>query len=144
MYRIRFRESAAAEFKLARDYSIQDRVIAWIKDLASAECEKNATNSADLERLLKAIEDIESIQVDIENGDWRKSLFKFRKSPLLEQVKAILIAVHRREPPYRLKAAVIWMSGIVGTLDAEIHVVYEVDHVKKEIVVVKFTGLPGQ
>jgi len=59
-------------------------------------------------------------------------------------VRAVIAVLRRRKAPWQLAVAVTWFSGIIGTLDAEVHVYYEVDHVRREMVIVKFTGLPGQ
>jgi len=77
MYKIRFREKAADELQFARDYFILDRVSNWLKELAQNASQSGGTLSVDFTAFLEATE---SATEDIADGDWKRSLKKFRRS----------------------------------------------------------------
>ncbi len=144
MYRIRFRESARDEFQYAKDYGLAERIVDWLKNLAeSAERGRNI-NAIDFRTFLE--EGIESLEAEpgTLESNWKTSLRRFWEVENIDKLRALLHVVRHRSAPWQMAASVAWFGGILGHLDAEVHVYYEIDHVEKQLVVVMLTGLPGQ
>ena len=76
-------------------------------------------------------------------ASWERSWRKWWKAPLLEKARAIHIVFKKWCPPWQLMFAIRWFN-VIGRFDCEVHAYFIVDHVEKQIIFVKFDGLPGQ
>lgn len=144
MYRIRFREQAAEEIDLARQYYFFERVHEWLKELAQEAAAGTTSMSGNFEEFLSTLDQLEQLSTGVANGHWAESFRRFRDATAMERLRALLVVLRQRRAPWQMAIAVTWFSNILETLDAEVHVFYEIDHVNRMIVVNKFTGLPGQ
>lgn len=74
---------------------------------------------------------------------WRDLFKRLVAAPLHEKARALLYSIRTFRPPFEMRYAVRWID-VIDSFVAEVHVVYEVDHTKRQMVVTLFTGLPGQ
>ncbi|TWT89323.1 hypothetical protein [Neorhodopirellula pilleata] len=144
MYQIKLRSKAASEIQLAKEYFFFDRVTHWLKQLADEAEHGESHMSGDLDEFLHAINEVERSADDFRKGHWTESFRRFRDATVMDRIRMLLVSLRRREPPWRMAVAVTWFTGILDSLDAEVHVFYEIDHLNRLIIINKFTGLPGQ
>jgi len=144
VYRIRFKEDAKDEFQFAKDYGLAERVVNWLQHLAESAEQRRNTNAIDFHDFLKDVDALEHALGDAPTTNWKLSYSRFKAAELHNKIRALLHIVGRRSAPWQFQASVTWFGDILGHLDAEVHVLYEVDHVNKQITILMFTGLPGQ
>jgi hypothetical protein len=138
-YKVRFRESAKEEYETCcKTYpNIRDILSAQLEALAD-EAEKNKHESSlDLNKILP--EDIDDLKRLVNGSDIKLSWEKFKESGFWEKIKACLIIVKKRRPPWELRCSdfLFTYSEIVPF---EFLIVYELDHVNKELVVTLLDG----
>tara|TARA_R110002049_G_scaffold4601_5_gene32152 strand:+ start:220358 stop:220801 length:444 start_codon:yes stop_codon:yes gene_type:complete len=144
VYRIRIKESAKPDFQFAKDYGLAERVVAWLNELAEEAEVRRGTKAIDFTDFLEDVAAIENVLTEPIAPSWKLSYRRFCKANFASKLRALLHCVRRQSAPWRIQATVTWFAGILGHLEAEVHVLYEVDHVNKQIIVLMFTGLPGQ
>ena len=140
-YRIRFRARAKADLQIAKQYSTQfsDDLDAWLTEIAASCQRRDSSNSIDLIELLdhgtKAIE---------HSTAWEKAWKRWWSAAPFEKLKALVVFLRKRCPPWELRATSKWFTGILGAFDCDVCAYYEVNHVAGEVVFATFTGLPGE
>ena len=110
-----------------------------LQEIAEAAANKDTSKSVDyLEFLEDSIEFAESGKSSIRIRD------KWRKALPIEKIKALIFFIKNRKMPWEIRKEIRWIFNILGVFDAEIHFVYEIDHINEQVVFVKFSGMPGQ
>ena len=110
-----------------------------LEDIAQDAANKDTSKSVDYLELLQ-----DSIDF-AESGKCRTHIRdKWRDATPTEKIKALIYAIKNRKLPWEIRGEVRWIYNILGVFDSEIHYVYEIDHLNKQVVFVKFSGLPGQ
>lgn len=141
-YAIAFRKKARDEFNVACDYSQDfcEQMNAWLSELAAA-CESKADNqsTANMADMLDEIADAsESL------SKWKYILRKTNEASFWSKVRAFAFLIRNRKPPFEIRTSIRWFHRVLGVFNVEAHVYYEVDHVRKRIVIAAFSGLPQQ
>lgn len=141
-YQVQHRERAKLEKETyVNDYDVQFKADfeAWIIDLAvAAEKQDQQWNSID------AAELFDLFSKDVQSGTWTRSWRRWQQSPWKEKALALWVILSKRCPPWQFRAAAKVFSVLDGVFSTEVHALYEVDHVKKVIIITQYSGLPGQ
>lgn len=143
-YRVRFRRSAKAELRSCCEVytCMVEPLSQWLDELAGDAAGGDHEVSVSIEALLSGL---------VETGDqspltlsaWQLFRERFTRLGLVGKIKALLVLLRRRRPPWEVRAAVR-VFQVLGTFHSEVAVVYEVNHPDRELVVTKWEGLPGQ
>jgi hypothetical protein len=140
-YEIRYRTRAKEEAEKPKYLgpSFNEPFNASLEEIAADAAKKDASKSVDYLTLLEdALEFARSgVSRTYVRDKWRNAL-------PIEKLKAVIFAIKNRKMPWETRAEIRWIHNILGMFDAEIHYVYEIDHLSGYVVFVKFTGLPGQ
>lgn len=140
-YTIRYRQRAKDEAQRAfyLGASFTDAFNASIEEIAEIAAKNGPSNSVDY---LSVLEELIEIFKAGESSTyyWKK----WEDSSLLEKANALLTLVRRQRIPWIIRSEIRWIHNILGAFDAEIQFFYEIDHVNRQVVFIKFSGLPGQ
>lgn len=111
----------------------------WLRELAEEATLGKWLLSSDLNEILESV----IRDGDLSPGSWGESWRRFLRASALEKVQALYVAVTRFKPPWQARAG--FRSFLVlNIFSAEVTVVYQLDNVRKEMIVRMFIGLPGQ
>ena len=140
-YRIRFRARAKQELLIAKQYGVEfsEELDSWLADIAEACHRRDSSISIDLIELLD-----EGTQAVENSSAWKQAWKRWRNAAPVEKLKALVVFLKKRCPPWELRATSKWFTGILGVFDCDIHAYFEVNHVAGEVVFTMFTGLPGE
>lgn len=139
-YRILFRERAKQEVELAQylGESFTEMFSRALEEIAEDAANNGTPKSVDYVELLEKY--IELAESDVARSHIAA---KWRDTTTLEKIKAVIFIAKNRKSPWEIRGEIRWFRNILGVIDLEVHFVYEVDHVNKQVIFVKFTGLPG-
>jgi hypothetical protein len=141
-YRIQSRKRAKQEKETyVNDYDVQFKAAfeSWLVDLAKAAEKKDQSLSS-----IDATELFEIFSNDVQSGAWTRAWRRWQQSPWKEKALALWVVISKRSPPWQFRAAAKVFSVLDGVFSTEVHVLYEVDHINKVIIITKYSGLPGQ
>jgi len=133
-YRIRYRARAKAELKSeVRVYGqhFDKQINDWLADLSELPESDSSI-------------DVQDVMEQFEKSSWQESFKYFRNRGYWEQLKAAVEVMLKRRPPLEVRGSMRWIELIMDSLPTEIQIYYQVDHVNKQLIVVKFDGFPGQ
>ncbi len=138
-YLVRFRSRARSELDdCCATYggNFCGEIHAWLDQLADeAEAKDGALSIDAFELFGDAVENV--------TRPWGHSLKRFREASTKQRLLALYHVLRKKCPPWEFRATVRPFT-FLGACTCEIHVVYEVDHVTKRIIICKFIDLPGQ
>jgi hypothetical protein len=140
-YSIRFRSRAKDELEESCDIyggTFRGQVLDWLAQLAEEAEHRQSFSSIDLQELLNTIAD-DPAEIKQLTSSWGRWL----QAPFMDKLKAILVVLRKRCPPWEFRASLQTFT-VIDTFTSEVHVLYEVDHVHRQVILTKFTGLPGQ
>ena len=136
-YKVRFRRSAKQEYEqCCRMYvNLQGTLDEYLENLAVEAEKKKHDSSIDWSDI--APEDINDLEELINNSDiaW----IRFKECGLFDKIKACLTIVRQRRLPWELRCTDFIIS-FSETVPLEFLVVYELDHVKREMIVTLLDG----
>jgi len=138
-YAIRYRRKAKEELEKCCDTygeELEQELYLWLGYLAEAAQRKESSGSIDVLELL------ETGLETVETGG-RVAWQRFRQASFLEKVKAFVVFLKNRQPPWQVRSSIRHFT-FLGRCSCEVAVFYEVDHIHHQIVLSKFDGLPGQ
>lgn len=140
MYRICFERKAREQLdNCCNDYGeeISADLWKWLEGLAeSAEAKALDSCSSDF------VEFLDNLTSDLEKSDLPFSIKKWKRENFLTKIKAVLVLIRQRRPPWQLRHA--YRSIQVFYRPVEVHAICEIDNVQKKLIVRKFIDLPGQ
>lgn len=131
------------DLQLARDYFIATEIKQWIRRLADEAVEKSAKQSLDFAEILEMLCDEFASEKTTTMNPWAFSWKQIRRVSIVESIKALLVTIRRREAPWQIRAAINYFD-VLSCIGCEVHIIYEVDHVRKRIIVTHLDGIPGQ
>jgi hypothetical protein len=137
-YRIRYCKRARNELdECCETYGqdLREGLLHWLRQIA--EQPNEAVESLDVGELLKGAILGDALR------QWRHSWKKLWTAAGIERFRALYYAIRKRQPPWQLKMTVRWFH-VLDQFWAEVHVHFAVDHMREEVIIVKFDGLPGQ
>ncbi len=140
-YKIRFRRRAKQEAELSKylGRSFTEPFRRRLEGIAEDAAKKDTSRSVDYLELLE-----DSIEL-AKSGKVRNHIRdKWHDATLGEKIKALVYILKNRNTPWEIRGEIHWIHNILGVINAEIHFIYEIDHLNKQVVFVKFDGLPGQ
>ena len=143
IYRIRYRSRGKQELTACKDTydpEVSEQLDRWLNELA-ADASKISKNEPTLPNVLEALEEIFGKN---KNRQWDHIRRKLRDASALEKARALYELVKRRKAPWQLLYSERFISFLHGKFSRMAGVIYEVDRVKKEIVLVKFIDLPPE
>jgi hypothetical protein len=108
----------------------------WVLGLAKAAERGDESISLNIETLLDTV-------ISSEADAWKRSARKWLDARTKEKIMALLAVIRKRSAPWQFKvsrASLMFLSHKAW----QVHIYYEVDHVKSQIVITKYDGLPGQ
>ncbi|MDA1052998.1 MAG: hypothetical protein O3C40_21300 [Planctomycetota bacterium] len=108
----------------------------WLRDIATAADTGSEIGSVDIIDLLD-----EGLSQDA--SQWSQALKRWWNATPVEKIKATLVLLRKRCPPWQARFTVRWIT-VLGQFPCEIHAHYIVDHVNKQVILTLFDGLPGQ
>lgn len=140
-YTIRYRQRAKEEAQRAYylGASFTEPFNASLDEIAEYAASNGPSNSIDYLAVLEELIEL------LKAGESRTYLQKkWEDSSLIEKANALLSLVRHRRMPWIIRSEIRWIHNILGAFDAEIQFFYEIDHVNRQVVFIKFSGLPGQ
>jgi hypothetical protein len=138
-YRVKYHREAKSSLDAAQhDYgpTFRQETNAWLSELVSEAERGNHSLSVDAKELLEAA-------ADADPQSLRRSWKRWLSAPALDKLRALLVIVRKRCPPWELRAAPRLFS-VVDSFSCEIVAFYEIDHVEGRVIFRHFDGLPGQ
>lgn len=144
-YAIRYRRRAKEELARCCDTygdELRGELYLWLQQLAEAAERKERSGSIDLDEILDDFGNV--LETGLETIDnWRIVRQRFGQASFLEKVKAFVVFLKNRQPPWQVRSSIRHFT-FLGRCSCEPVVFYEVDDVHRRIIIVKFDGLPGQ
>jgi hypothetical protein len=140
-YATRYRERAKRElehFTGPYDEEFRQALHSWLNQLAAEAQGKNYSLSIDALDLLNAVEE------GADPGDWPGAWKRWKEASWRDKLRALLVILRKRRPPWEFRGAVQTFPVLSGAFHCEVHALYEVAHVDRQVIFTKFTGLPGQ
>lgn len=134
-YSVKYERRAKTEKEwLCETYGQQysEQLEVWLGQLASeAAAGKSPRASDDLFDILEKGLD----RAENEKGQWAYFARRWREAGILDRVRALLVAIKRRRPPWRCRGASRAIPALESRINIPTDIIYEINDVKKWLVV---------